>query len=340
MGRNIQALRDNQARQRVNMTDLEGMAMQAVVSPLPTVVEAVRDVVGTRDPAVLTSWQRRALRGVLSHRAVRALSVFRPTQMPSDGAPNPLLEAHPGASIEDEFERVASTDPDALGLAIERATKAGRPTAPWLVAHREPRGWLEDYLEAVRLVWAEVRPLWTGARDRLEREAERIRVAAHAGALAQVVADPTMPGQPDKNDLVLPSHTESSGRLHASGTLQLVPLLAGPGASSWGDDYGDGLLSLRYGLPAIHGTGETAPAHPESLEALLGPSRASLLLALEYPQNPGDLANALFLTPSGISHHLAALEAAQLITRTRENRHVTVKRTVRATTLLALYDRA
>lgn len=307
---------------------------------MPTAVEAVRDVMSDRTPAVLTRWQQRSLRATLGRRQLRALAAFRPTSVPSDGGPNQLLHASDGATMAEELDRLASIDADGIGLTIEQAARVDRPTGPWMVLHRDPAGWLEDYVGGLRLVWAEVRPLWTSARSRLEREAERIRVATANYAANEIVTQIEMPGRADEGELVLPSHTRSSGRLRVSSSLQLVPLLAAPPAGSWGDDYADRLLSVRYAIPADRGGGEAPAASSESLEALLGGLRAGILLALEQPRTAGQLAEALFLTPSGLTHHLSALQASQLVTRTREGRHVLVRRTARASALLAIYDRA
>lgn len=332
-------VQQDQPRQRLLLACLDEVALVPVLSPMPTTVEAVRDVVSDRPPAVLTAWQRRALRATLPRRALQALSAFRPTAMPSDGAPNPLLEASPGASMREETDRLAASPAEQLGLAHELATKAGRPTAPWMLLHRNPAGWLEDYIAGLELVWAEVRPHWSTARNRLEREAERLQAVSDHGAGGHLTVHGGLPAPTENGDLVLPSHTEASGRLRVSETIQLVPLLANHPAGSWGDDYGDRLLSIRYPLPVHRDTHGEAPP-PDSLEALLGGQRAVLLLMLEQARNPGQMAAQLFLTPSGVTHHLSALEAAGLVTRTREGRRVVVRRTDRAIALLALYDRA
>jgi DNA-binding transcriptional ArsR family regulator len=322
------------------LTDLDAAGLHPVVSPMPTVVEAVRDVVGARRPAVLSAWQRRLLRGTIPRRVLGALAAFRPTTMASDGAPNPLLAATPRASMGEELERLAATPADELGLAIEHASHAGRPTGPWMRLHRDPVAWMEDYIAGLKLIWAEIRPLWTSAHDRLAREAEQLELISAHGVAGQLAAGRALPGRIERGALVLPSHTELSGRLTASRSVQLVPLLADVPAGSWGDDYGQRLLSLRYPLPPSRAPRVTEDLAPGSLEALLGSARAAVLTALADAHNPGDIAGRIFLTPSGVSHHLAALESAGLVTRTREGRRVTVRRTARAIALLALYDRA
>ena len=328
----------NEPRQHLPLAELDRVVLEPIVSPMPTVVEAVRDVMSDRPPAVLTRWQRRMLRTTLPRRDLRALTAFRPTAMASDGGPNELLETSADATMADELERLASTDPDQVGLTIERAAKAGRPTAPWMLVHRDPVGWLEDYLGALRRVWAEVQPHWWRGRGRLQREIDRIQGASDRRTAAEVLTDAEMPGQARDGNLVLPSHTDQSGRLQVAGSLRLVPLLAARPAGGWGDDHADQLLSVRYPLPAERDTADEVAA-PGSLEALLGGPRVGILLALEQPLSAGRVAQRLFLTPSGLTHHLSALEAAGLVTREREGRQVLVRRTNRASALLALYDR-
>ncbi len=329
--------RFDEPRQHLPLAELDRVVLEPILSPLPTVVEAVRDVMSDRPPTVLTLWQRRMLRATMPRRELRALTAFRPTAVPSDGGPNELLETVAGAAMRDELERLAASDADQLGLTIEQATKAGRPTAPWMVVHRDPGGWLEDYIGALRRVWAELQPQWWRGRGRLEREIDRIQGASDTHTGAEVLIDAEIPGRIEDGQLALPSHTDQSGRLRVAGTLQLVPLLAARPAGSWGDDDADRLLSVRYPLPAEGVTADEATS-PESLDALLGGPRAAILLALEQPLNPGRMAEQLFLTPSGVTHHLSALEAAGLVTRTREGRNVLVRRTDRANALLALYD--
>jgi len=77
---------------------------------------------------------------------------------------------------------------------------------------------------------------------------------------------------------------------------------------------------------------------PDALQALLGEPRAALLRALDRAETVGDLAERLWIVPSGITHHLDVLEPAGLVVRERRGRCVLVHRTVLGTRLLALYD--
>ena len=96
---------------------------------------------------------------------------------------------------------------------------------------------------------------------------------------------------------------------------------------------GEDLVSVSY--PLAPRRDESPPA---SLEALLAPGRAMILRALDRPASAGRLAERHGFSPSGITHHLVALERAGLIERERDGRRVVVQRTLRGTRLLALYE--
>lgn len=78
---------------------------------------------------------------------------------------------------------------------------------------------------------------------------------------------------------------------------------------------------------------------PSSLQALLGPQRATVLALLNSPMSIGAIADVLLAVPSAATHHVKALEAAGLVARKRRGRHVLVERTDRGTELLILYER-
>jgi DNA-binding transcriptional ArsR family regulator len=96
---------------------------------------------------------------------------------------------------------------------------------------------------------------------------------------------------------------------------------------------------VRYSVPHAWRAFEDAPPPSASLEALLGPQRARILLRLDAPATAGQLSEMLHAVPSMATHHLRVLEAAGLVRRTREGRQVWVRRTARGTELVALYDR-
>jgi DNA-binding transcriptional ArsR family regulator len=118
-----------------------------------------------------------------------------------------------------------------------------------------------------------------------------------------------------------------------------VPLLADSICITDCDDAG-GLRALRYPLPGVWRAFDEQVPEPASLEALVGTQRAAILRTLDRPATAGRLAELLQLVPSGVTHHVRALESAGLVTRERRGSRVIVHRTGRGTALLALYERS
>ena len=114
--------------------------------------------------------------------------------------------------------------------------------------------------------------------------------------------------------------------------------MAPAAAAGWTDDYGDVCLAIRYAVPGAWRRFDDDGPPPASLAALVGPQRALILTRLEHPRTAGELATLLQGVPSIASHHVRALERAGLVTRVREGRSVSVRRTARGTDLVALYS--
>jgi DNA-binding transcriptional ArsR family regulator len=321
--------------QVLDLAGVDGIALRPVVSPLPTLLEAVRDVMTDRPPALLDRGERRRWRRELRAADVRALSPFRELG-PAPGAagqPNEVAPCSPGATIGEELARIAAVVPDRLSERIESGHRHGRPTGGWQVVRRQPERWLADYVAALRRLWPWLAPHWRAGAGRIDHEVERLEAARTHRAGSEVLAQLLGVRAHPKEGLSLfrfASHSAASGTLTAGATLDLVPLACGPVGAGWADDNADLLLSVRYPAPAVD-------ADAGSLEALLGRERAALLRALERPLTAGRLAQRVFLSPSGLTHQARELERAGLITRTRAGRHVRIGRTPRAERLLALY---
>ncbi|MEV1143925.1 DUF5937 family protein [Micromonospora sp. NPDC049799] len=96
--------------------------------------------------------------------------------------------------------------------------------------------------------------------------------------------------------------------------------------------------SLTYGARGIgtlwqDGDGDTEEEN--ALGALLGRSRAEILVSLRLPRSTTDLARSLGLAPPTVSSHLAILRRSGLVTCWRSGRRVLYQRTVVASTIVA-----
>jgi DNA-binding transcriptional ArsR family regulator len=78
---------------------------------------------------------------------------------------------------------------------------------------------------------------------------------------------------------------------------------------------------------------ETRRPAPDSLSALLGRTRAELLLQLAEPGTTGELAGRLGVTAGAVSQHLGVLRGAGLVATRRDGRAVLHLRTERAEAL-------
>lgn len=81
---------------------------------------------------------------------------------------------------------------------------------------------------------------------------------------------------------------------------------------AWYDEAG-AVRALGYPLPRAWQAFDGSAPPPASLEGLVGPARAALLRALDRPATAGRLAQLLQIGPSGLTHHLQALEPAGLL---------------------------
>ena len=326
--------------QHVSRDALRQSVMTPVICPLPTVVALIVSALSGTDRADDAGEIRGALLAHLRARDVATLLPLRVSDRPdgSGGRPNEVVPVMAGATIDEQLDAVRAIDPDALHETIHLATEAGHPTGAWRAAvDRDPAAWLRAYASALRRAWDVIAPVWSRATDVLERDAERVGVAAARGAGPELVEQVFPFVANDGEDLLLPSHSDHSGRLQVKGTLPLIPLVAPIASSGWTDDYGDRFIALRYSAMAAW-SGLHQPPPPASLAALLGPQRARVLRWLVQPTTPGRLADRLHGAPSMVTHHLRALEASGLITRRREGRHVRVARTTRGDELVALYE--
>jgi DNA-binding transcriptional ArsR family regulator len=336
------------AVQRLPLEELRSTIVAPAVTPLPTAVALIAHVLRGALPEL-----RGDLLAVLRRRDVEALMPLRTTEPGNGGGgrPNEIVPRLPSASLENQLELVAEVDPEVLAEGIVVAGRAGHPTAPFEHVAREPALWLHHYIQAVRRAWTALEPLWRRSAGTLDREVERVSVALARGAASELIAECFPYAGVAEDALELPTHASAAGALHTNGVpahgdaarpvrtgdvLVLQPLVAPTTAAGWTDDYGDVCLAVRYAVPQERLDAAGPP--PASLEALVGSQRALILTRLERPAGAGKLAELLHGVPSIASHHLRALERAGLVTRVREGRRVTVRRTARGSELVALYS--
>jgi DNA-binding transcriptional ArsR family regulator len=297
--------------QRLALAELDGTVVVAVISPMATAVALVGATLSP-EPVGVPGDLHRAIAARLRRQDVAAL---RPLAAPG-GPPHTLVPLDRGLTFAEQ-----------LGIVRDTATDA-------------PTCWLRAYVDGLRRAWRAIEPVWSRAAPLLDREVERVSVALARGGGAELIVRLLPFSRIDGDALLLPGHAPHGGAVRLGPTLLLQPLIASTDSAGWSGD-GDGVcLTIRYPLPAVWRLfgGETPPV--AGLDALLGHQRARILHALDRPARAGQLADLLQGPPSMVTHHIAALERAGLVTRERDGRHVWVHRSARGSELAAIYDRA
>lgn len=318
------------AYQRLPLAQLRTAVIAPAISPLPTAVALIAHVLRGSLPEL-----RGTLLAHLRARDVAALSPLRAAERGDGGGGRPNEIVPPGSSMDEQLDAVVEVDPAVLAAGVDAAARAGHPVGPWRSVAADPARWLRAYVIALRRAWPALEPTWVHAAGTLDHEVERVSVALARGAGAELIAERFPQCELDGDALLLPSHSGAPGAVRAGDALVLQPLVAPDSTAGWTDDYGTVCLAIRYAVPVDAKGFEPPP--PASLEALVGPQRARILLRLERPASAGELAKLLSGVPSMASHHLRALERAGLVSRVREGRSVTVRRTARGNDLVELY---
>ena len=325
------------AVERLDLTGLDSRPLKVAHSPLPSVLSLIAEALGRHNGAP-DSW-RRTVRSTLSRRDLLAvLPVFGRDHLllPDCLTPIPPVGVASPADIVDE---IAATDPDVL-LAQAAAEYGEEPPPAWSRVEERPERWLEEWATTLGRVMGALDDLWDTAQPLLDRETERIGVAAMLGASREVLSTLHSCGRVAGDELVLDrGGTEPLHWTVEEDGLVLVPMLGGNRALvSW--HRGDAMTHLAYPVAGQQRLLEAPLSAGGGLESLLGARRALILRMLDRPRTAGAVAEALRAVPSAATHHVAALESAGLVVRERRGQHVQVRRTARGTALLALYERA
>lgn len=127
-----------------------------------------------------------------------------------------------------------------------------------------------------------------------------------------------------------------SGELSGEGLLLVPSAMAWPTVRKMVEPYQPMIAYPARGIATLWEKG--APATPEALAALLGRTRARLLIALAEPNSTTALAKRLSVSPGGINQHLSVLRSSGLVTRTRSAGSVLYRRTPTGDTLASPND--
>lgn len=113
--------------------------------------------------------------------------------------------------------------------------------------------------------------------------------------------------------------------LAGQGLLLVPSVMVWPGVAAFHEEpWPKALVYRARGSASLW---ERAAPDPAALAALLGRSRARLLVELRAPASTSQLARSLAMAPGAVGDHLAVLLASGLLARTRAGRSVLYRRT-------------
>lgn len=321
----------------VSAAELDRAPLRMVISPIPTTLTLVRDALQDGFRGTPEAWRK----SILSSLRPRDIAALAPLGGPqSTSYPSGLTNVDVRAErepFEAPLERLTSTPGSELLDALDNPLDCA-PTQAWDPVRRDPDRWLRRYVDAMHRAWRVLEPRWRRSVALLEREQERLDAAMDRGVSPTQFLKGITPRSSviDGTLRMAPAELRPRPlRVDALG-VTVVPLLAGAKSGTQVCPR-DVLEWIGYSLPEVWRVFDDQAPPPASLEALLGIQRSALLRRLDHPQPAGQIAQALGYTPSGVSFHLRALEAAGLIIRQQSGRNVIVQRTARGTQLLALY---
>ena len=284
---------------------------RVAVTPLPSLQGALVEAVGTGRKGTPTAW-RRAIRAQLCERDYETLAPF--VTGGETLVPDPLLglAEPPGETLKDAIERMVATPHDEL-LAETEVCRVATGSTAWSELERDPDRWLRRYVASLLRAWKGFGPIWRQAQTALDREVERIGVATAVDAQLELLDGLLARGSVDDGRWCLSCRFAVGRRELPDTGLVLMPLVAGAGGSII-DVAGSTMRRVGYPVPALR---QPMAEPAAALEALVGLPRAQILRALDRATSIGRLAEALRVVPSAATHHVSALEAAGLVTRSR-----------------------
>lgn len=171
-------------------------------------------------------------------------------------------------------------------------------------------------------------PYWPRVRAVCERDVQhRLAViGAHGWAATVGGLRPGSTWRRGGLELSNASRGLQTVRLRDEGLLLIPSVFVGPlGASHQNEPWPKTVVYPARGTAVLLHPGSEAP--PQALAALVGRSRALLLLELATPASTTQLAHSLDLAPGAVGDHLTVLRRAGLLDRARTGRSVLYRRT-------------
>jgi DNA-binding transcriptional ArsR family regulator len=329
---------------RIKASSADITASRFAISPLWELSQALRLLNGrpdSRDTTLLRPWLARTrdrYRRLAGEADLAVLDALQPTHWGADFiAPTPTRVS---ATIEELLAEVRATPLDVAHREIAEALR--REPADPRVERILTGDNVTDYIaDTLAVAWqALLEPEWPTLRAILERDvvyrAGQLTSRGWAAALDDL--HPQLSWQQDHIELT--TRQEGDGDLNGRGFLFVPSVFIWPSVAVGIDPpWPPTLCYPARGVAALwehSGQHKTGTSETRALSRLLGPSRASVLQALEEPASTTQLAMILGQSLGGLGGHLAVLRDAGLVTRARSGRTVLYSRTPVGDALIAV----
>ncbi|GIH21164.1 DUF5937 family protein [Rugosimonospora africana] len=238
----------------------------------------------------------------------------------------------PLPDLDDELAAVRHTPPDQL--AREAADMVGTAAPIWQRIQKDPAGAAHRIADTLQAYWSvALAEHWPRIRAVLEADVlwRSQRLAAGGARLLFEDLHATVKWHGDR--------VSAADRHHHAAALSGQGLVLEPSVMCWPavrkmiDPYQPTLTYPARGIATLWENG--TPLAPVALAALIGRTRASLLIALTEPATTSALARRMSITPGAVSQHLGVLLECGLVTRSRVGRLVLYHRTRTSDALVA-----
>lgn len=247
--------------------------------------------------------------------------------VPAEGYLADFLTPPPDTPLPDfvaELERVRRTPPE---LAAEEAGKVqGSDPAVIERFRADPAAGVARVADALHAYWESCfAEYWPRVYGLLERDVlRRSRQLATGGARELFAAlDPAVVWTGEQ--LLIDRPWCATGGLHGDGLVLVPTAFYWPSVAVMTAPYQSMLVYPVQGIGTLWEQGP--PPAPGALAALIGRSRAQILLALAEPATTSALASRMALTPGAVSQHLGVLSDGGLAVGLRVGKQVVYRRT-------------
>lgn len=303
------------------------------LSPMYELVSGLRTLRRPAQAAINLPWIRAALPIAHELGLEPWLSLIPPRGYSPDFlAPPP---GTPLATFAGELDAVRATPADRIRAELEIVARRTGSSSAIEAMRDRPRRELVRLCDLLEEFWARaVEPHWPRIRALLEADLRHRSRRLTEGGPVRLFDDlhPNVAWAADRLTIEMPwtDTVELGGR-----GLLLLPcaLLAAHPVAVADEPWQPTLIYPARGLGLLWEPG--AKAAPDGLAALVGGTRADLLIALAAPRSTTELAGLLGLTPGGISQHLGVLRRSGLVQAERHGRSVLYLRTADADRLVA-----